>query len=82
MESFDRLPVGCVVNGHFLAVHGGISPALENCSDFNVIERIQEPPQFGALCDLLWADPLEGAAGDELTWKPNLARNCSYYFGA
>lgn len=30
MESFDYIPVSCVVNGKFIAVHGGISPELKS----------------------------------------------------
>ena len=30
MESFDLIPISCIVNGKFLAVHGGISPELTN----------------------------------------------------
>ena len=29
MESFDALPLSCLVNGKFLALHGGISPNLK-----------------------------------------------------
>ena len=29
--------------------------------DINKIERICEPPNSGAMCDLLWADPVEDA---------------------
>ncbi len=28
MDSFDQMPLCCVVNGKFLAVHGGLSPEL------------------------------------------------------
>ena len=28
MDSFDLLPLSCLVNGKFLALHGGISPEL------------------------------------------------------
>jgi serine/threonine-protein phosphatase 2B catalytic subunit len=28
MDSFDLMPLSCIVNGKFLAVHGGISPEL------------------------------------------------------
>lgn len=30
MESFDALPVSCIINDRFVAVHGGISPELPN----------------------------------------------------
>jgi serine/threonine-protein phosphatase 2B catalytic subunit len=30
MDSFDLLPLSCIVNGRFIAVHGGISPELKN----------------------------------------------------
>lgn len=29
METFDALPISCLVNGKFLALHGGISPDLK-----------------------------------------------------
>jgi serine/threonine-protein phosphatase 2B catalytic subunit len=29
MDSFDLMPVSCIVNGKFLALHGGISPELK-----------------------------------------------------
>jgi serine/threonine-protein phosphatase 2B catalytic subunit len=35
MDSFDNIPLSCVVNGRFLAVHGGISPDLKNVSYFS-----------------------------------------------
>ena len=33
MESFDALPLSCLVNGKFLALHGGISPSLKTVID-------------------------------------------------
>jgi diadenosine tetraphosphatase ApaH/serine/threonine PP2A family protein phosphatase len=29
MDSFDTMPLACIVNGKFLALHGGISPELK-----------------------------------------------------
>lgn len=29
MDSFDLMPLSCIVNGKFLALHGGISPDLK-----------------------------------------------------
>jgi serine/threonine-protein phosphatase 2B catalytic subunit len=33
MESFDALPIACIVNDKFIAVHGGISPQLKTIED-------------------------------------------------
>ncbi len=30
MDSFDLFPLSCVVNGKFIALHGGISPELKS----------------------------------------------------
>lgn len=82
MESFDRFPVGAIINGQFLAVHGGISPEFKNVMDLNRVERFKEPPQLGALCDVLWADPVDNETGlQQLDWMPNGSRGCSFYFG-
>ena len=69
--AFDCLPVAAVVNGHFLAVHGGISPEIKNVLDLNRLERVKEPPQMGALCDFLWADPVDNETGlQQVDWMP------------
>ena len=28
MDSFDMLPLSCIINGKFIALHGGISPEM------------------------------------------------------
>ena len=82
MDSFDRLPLAAIINGQFLAVHGGISPELENALDLNRTDRFKEPPQLGVLCDVLWADPVDNDSGmQQLAWMPNPSRGCSFYFG-
>lgn len=47
MELFDCFPLGAVVNGKFLALHGGISPELETLKDLNKINRFKEIPKKG-----------------------------------
>lgn len=82
MQSFDKMPIGCIINGQFLAVHGGISPELQTALDINKLDRFKEPPQYGAICDLLWSDPVDSETGaQDSVWKFNQSRNCSYYFG-
>ena len=83
MWSFDCMPLACVLNNSFLAVHGGISPELKTLRDLNAINRMIEPPRSGLLCDLLWSDPVDTADGrtTEL-YKSNETRGCSFFFGA
>lgn len=46
------------------------------------MDRFKEPPAFGPMCDLLWADPLEDF-GNEKTQEyfgHNTVRGCSYFY--
>ena len=47
MDSFDMMPLACVINGKFLALHGGISPELRTLDDLKAIDRFKEPPRLG-----------------------------------
>jgi serine/threonine-protein phosphatase 2B catalytic subunit len=47
MESFDSLPLACLINEKFIAVHGGISPDVRKISEINKINRFMEPPKNG-----------------------------------
>lgn len=83
MESFDKLPLACIINKKFLAVHGGISPSLEKLSNITSLCRFCEIPRKGLLCDLLWSDPIDTDIGSSPEkFKPNLIRDCSYYYGS
>lgn len=37
-ESFDHYPIACIINGKFLAVHGGISPEARSKEDLNQVD--------------------------------------------
>jgi serine/threonine-protein phosphatase 2B catalytic subunit len=87
MDSFDNLPLAATINSKFLAVHGGLSPDLPNVKAINKVNRFQEPPKEGLLCDLLWADPLEPKEDQPVKSKktsppfiPNEVRGCSYFY--
>jgi len=83
MESFDAMPLGCILNGRFLAVHGGISPELKSLNDLVNINRFNEPPRTGLLCDILWSDPVDTEDGASLNlYKANDIRGCSYFFNS
>jgi serine/threonine-protein phosphatase 2B catalytic subunit len=45
MDCFDLIPLCCIVNGKFLAVHGGISPELKTIDDLKRMDRFKEPPR-------------------------------------
>jgi len=82
MASFDALPLCAIMNNQFFCVHGGLSPDILTLRQIEEIDRFQEPPQSGGLCDLLWADPLEEYdEKDPTTFIYNETRGCSYMFG-
>eukprot|EP00042_Codosiga_hollandica_P034604 m.243391 g.243391 ORF g.243391 m.243391 type:complete len:246 (-) comp54450_c2_seq33:1178-1915(-) len=82
METFDCLPLGAIMNGQFLCLHGGLSPEIRTLDDIRKIDRFREPPSAGAMCDLLWCDPVKDF-GSERTgelFSHNSARGCSFYY--
>ena len=83
METFDCLPLACIINDKFIALHGGISPELKKVEDLNTIKRFMEPPKIGLMCDILWSDPIDkDEEAKKVLYIPNKMRNCSYIFGA
>lgn len=82
VDLFDALPISAVINGKFIAFHGGISPELKTLAELNKIDRFKEPPATGVICDILWSDPVDRADGVlEKDFMPNEQRGCSYLFG-
>ena len=43
--------------GAVLCVHGGLSPLIDSVDKIRLIDRKQEVPHEGSMCDLLWSDP-------------------------
>ena len=83
MEAFDCLPISCLINEKFLAIHGGISPDIDKVADITKINRFTEPPKTGPMCDMLWSDPVEkNEEALTVSWLENSTRGCSYVFGA
>eukprot|EP00898_Chlorokybus_atmophyticus_P000400 jgi/Chlat1/1360/Chrsp119S01780 len=57
-EVFRTLPLGFVLNTRVLVVHGGLfSKDGVKLDDLRAIDRFQEPPDEGLMCELLWSDP-------------------------
>ena len=57
MEVFDLLPIGAVIDGEVLCLHGGLSPETRTIDQIRTIERNVEIPHDGPFCDLMWSDP-------------------------
>jgi serine/threonine-protein phosphatase 2B catalytic subunit len=62
-DSFDNIPLGALIGGKILAVHGGISPDLKEVSQINQVDRYREPPTSGMVADLMWSDPAQSDTG-------------------
>jgi serine/threonine-protein phosphatase PP1 catalytic subunit len=73
---FDCLPIAAIIDKKIFCTHGGISPFLISLNQIKEIIRPIEIPDYGLLCDLLWADPNEKMLG----WGEN-ERGVSYIFG-
>lgn len=60
-DVFDYLSLSALVGGPggVFCVHGGLSPAITHIDDIRMLDRKQEVPHDGAMCDLLWSDPDE-----------------------
>lgn len=56
-DAFDYLPLCAVIDGKYMCMHGGLSPALNSIDEIKSIDRVRDPPEDGAMCDLLWSDP-------------------------
>lgn len=80
METFDTLPLACVLNNEYFVVHGGISPWIQTLDDIELVNRFCETPKDGLTCDLLWADPWKDNKKVK-NFEENSIRGCSYVFG-
>ncbi|CAD5218268.1 unnamed protein product [Bursaphelenchus okinawaensis] len=56
-EVFDCLALAAIIDNRVFCVHGGLSPSISTIDDIRVIDRKQEVPHDGPMCDLLWSDP-------------------------
>ena len=62
-EIFDYLSLAALVEDRVFCVHGGLSPGANALDDVRSIDRKQEVPCIGVMCDLLWSDPAENLEG-------------------
>lgn len=76
-EVFDYVSLGALVGGKggVFCVHGGLSPDVDTIDEIRTLDRKQEVPHEGAMCDLLWSDP------DEFSSWGVSPRGAGYLFG-
>jgi len=60
-DTFDYLPLTALIENEMLCMHGGLSPSADTLDKIRQLDRIQEMPHEGPMCDLLWSDPDERA---------------------
>ncbi|KAJ3272807.1 Serine/threonine-protein phosphatase 4 catalytic subunit [Terramyces sp. JEL0728] len=74
-EIFDYLSLSAIIDDRIFCVHGGLSPSINNLDQIRIIDRKQEVPHEGAMCDLLWSDP------DDIEGWGLSPRGAGYLFG-
>ena len=75
-EIFDYLPISAIIDTKIFCIHGGLSPTIDTIDEIRNIDRKQEVPHDGAMCDLLWSDPDQDQKGFGIS-----PRGAGYLFG-
>ena len=74
-DLFDYMPLTAVIENQIFCPHGGLSPSIDSLEDVRKIDRFQEVPHEGPVCDLVWSDP------DDRTGWGMSPRGAGYTFG-
>jgi serine/threonine-protein phosphatase 4 catalytic subunit len=74
-EIFDYMSLAALIEHKIFCVHGGLSPSVNTLDEIRAIDRRQEVPHDGAMCDLMWSDP------EELEGWALSPRGAGYLFG-
>jgi serine/threonine-protein phosphatase 2A catalytic subunit len=74
-DLFDYLPMTALVENKIFCMHGGLSPSLDTLDHARQLDRVQEVPHEGPMCDLVWSDP------DDRTGWGISPRGAGYTFG-
>merc|ERR1719238_1287352 len=74
-DLFDYLPLAALVEKAIFCPHGGLSPQIDTLEQIMQLDRVQEVPHEGPMCDLLWSDP-----DDRCGWGIS-PRGAGYTFG-
>lgn len=74
-DLFDYLPITALIEKQIFCLHGGLSPTIDYLENIRDLDRNQEVPHEGPMCDLLWSDP------DDRTGWGISPRGAGYTFG-
>ncbi|KAJ3363419.1 Serine/threonine-protein phosphatase 4 catalytic subunit [Kappamyces sp. JEL0680] len=74
-EIFDYLSLSALIDDKIFCVHGGLSPSVNTLDQVRIIDRKQEVPHEGPMCELLWSDP------DDIEGWGLSPRGAGYLFG-
>jgi len=74
-DLFDYLPLTALIENQIFCLHGGLSPSIDSLDHIRSLDRVQEVPHEGPMCDLLWSDP-----DDRCGWGIS-PRGAGYTFG-
>ena len=75
-DIFDYMSLSAIIDDRVFCVHGGLSPSISTLDQIRLIDRKEEVPHEGPMCDLLWSDP-EDIKGWALS-----PRGAGYLFGS
>jgi serine/threonine-protein phosphatase 2A catalytic subunit len=75
-DLFDYLPMTALVEEKIFCLHGGLSPSIDTLDHARALDRVQEVPHEGPMCDLVWSDP-----DDRCGWGIS-PRGAGYTFGS
>ncbi|GJS23815.1 retrovirus-related pol polyprotein from transposon TNT 1-94 [Tanacetum coccineum] len=66
--------LSALVESQILLVYGGLTPTINTIDQIGAIDRKQEVPREGSMCDLLWSNPEDTVALYESFSSRNLVR--------
>eukprot|EP00916_Digyalum_oweni_P015380 GHVL01025168.1.p1 GENE.GHVL01025168.1~~GHVL01025168.1.p1 ORF type:complete len:316 (+),score=40.22 GHVL01025168.1:50-997(+) len=75
-DLFDSLPLSALIENQIFCPHAGLSPSIDSLDHVRQLDRFQEVPHEGPMCDLLWSDP-----DDRVGWGMS-PRGAGYTFGS
>mmetsp|Transcript_24567 Transcript_24567/g.28625 ORF Transcript_24567/g.28625 Transcript_24567/m.28625 type:complete len:310 (-) Transcript_24567:55-984(-) len=75
-DVFGYLPLSGLISSEVFCLHGGLSPSIESLDAVRNLNRYQDVPHEGPMCDLLWSDPEDTKSG----WSIS-PRGAGYLYG-